>query len=557
MKQLDASEVPLHKLFSSDYEFRIPDYQRPYAWRTEQAEQLLADLEDTLDRADDEPYFLGSIVLVRQPGAPLADVIDGQQRLTTLTILLAVLRDLTDNEQLRDNLSTMLREPGNLVVGLAPKPRLRLRERDAEFFRQHVQEGALQDLLDLKPDALKTDAQGNIRGNAAVLHQTLRTWPEARRLQLVKMMAARTFLVVVSTEDLASAHRIFSVMNARGLDLSPSDIFKARVIGELPEAVAEEYDDRWEGAEERLGRAEFADLFLHLRVIFAKERAKRELLKEFPEQVLNQYLPERRKEFVDDVLVPYADSYDVLQSQTYSAVSGAEQVNQWLRRLSQLDNNDWKPPALWALRHHGDDPGWLAQFLRRLERLAATLFIRRTYATPRALRYAELLRELDRNAGLDAAALQLTPEEKADVRARLDGDLYLSGQTRKYVLLRLDETLADQPGVVYQHKVVTVEHVLPQNPRPGSQWRRDFTDEQRRTWTHRLANLVLLNRTKNSQAQNYDFDVKKSKYFTGGQGVAIFALTSQVLQQATWTPAVLEERQRHLLDVLVKEWELT
>jgi hypothetical protein len=468
-----------------------------------------------------------------------------------------VLRDLTDNEQLRDNLSTMLREPGNLVVGLAPKPRLRLRERDAEFFRQHVQEGALQDLLDLKPDALKTDAQGNIRGNAAVLHQTLRTWPEARRLQLVKMMAARTFLVVVSTEDLASAHRIFSVMNARGLDLSPSDIFKARVIGELPEAVAEEYADRWEGAEERLGRAEFADLFLHLRVIFAKERAKRELLKEFPEQVLNQYLPERRKEFVDDVLVPYADSYDVLQSQTYSAVSGAEQVNQWLRRLSQLDNNDWKPPALWALRHHGDDPGWLAQFLRRLERLAATLFIRRTYATPRALRYAELLRELDRNAGLDAAALQLTPEEKADVRARLDGDLYLSGQTRKYVLLRLDETLADQPGVVYQHKVVTVEHVLPQNPRPGSQRRRDFTDEQRRTWTHRLANLVLLNRTKNSQAQNYDFDVKKSKYFTGGQGVAIFALTSQVLQQATWTPAVLEERQRHLLDVLVKEWELT
>lgn len=557
MKKLDASEVPLHKLFSSDYEFQIPDYQRPYAWRAEQAEQLLTDLEDVLDRAADEPYFLGSIVLVREPGQPLAEVIDGQQRLTTLTILLAVLRDLTDNEQLREDLSRMLREPGNLVVGLAAKPRLRLRNRDADFFRQHVQEGSLRDLLNLKPDALKTDAQVNLRDNAAALHRTLRQWAEPRRLALVQMVAARTFLVVVSTADRASAHRIFSVMNARGLDLSPSDIFKADVIGELPEAVAEEYADRWEGAEERLGRSEFAELFLHLRVIFAKERAKRELLKEFPEQVLSRYLPDRRKEFVDDVLVPYADSYGVLQNQTYSAVSGAEQVNQWLRRLSQVDNNDWKPPALWALRHHGDDPAWLAEFLRRLERLAAALFIRRTYATPRALRYAELLRQLDRKAGLDAAALQLTPEEKADVRARLDGDLYLSGQTRKYVLLRLDETLADQPGVVYQYKVVTVEHVLPQSPRLDSQWRRDFADEQRRTWTHRLANLVLLNRTKNSQAQNYDFDVKKSKYFTGGQGVAIFALTSQVLQQATWTPEVLEKRQRELLDVLVKEWQLT
>jgi uncharacterized protein with ParB-like and HNH nuclease domain len=66
----------------------------------EQAEQLLADLVDFMDDKGDEPYFLGSIVLIKKPGSPEADVVDGQQRLTTLTILLAVVRDLTAEDVL-------------------------------------------------------------------------------------------------------------------------------------------------------------------------------------------------------------------------------------------------------------------------------------------------------------------------------------------------------------------------------------------------------------------------------------------------------------------------
>ncbi|GAA3657262.1 DUF262 domain-containing protein [Streptomyces sp. S1A] len=83
MQKLEAHEMPLHKVFSSDYDFQIPDYQRPYAWQEEQATQLLTDLLEALDRGTDEPYFLGSIVLVKDGGAPRAEVIDGQQRLTT------------------------------------------------------------------------------------------------------------------------------------------------------------------------------------------------------------------------------------------------------------------------------------------------------------------------------------------------------------------------------------------------------------------------------------------------------------------------------------------
>ncbi|KOV81154.1 DUF262 domain-containing protein [Nocardia sp. NRRL S-836] len=554
MQQLEAHEVPLRKVFGSDYDFRIPDYQRPYAWEVEQARQLLDDLVEALGRDDDEPYFLGSTVLVKSNGAADSEVIDGQQRLTTLTILFAVVRDLASPGGIRTSLDKMIVEPGDELLGLEAKPRLELKKRDRGFFRTYVQEpGRIQDLVDLGDMALKTDAQRAIRDNAKALRAVLVDMGEDARHRLVKMMSARTFLVVVSTPNLASAHRIFSVMNARGLDLSPADIFKSKVIGELD---SDEYATKWDDAEVMLGRSSFADLFLYLRMIFVKERAKQELMIEFPKQVLDGYLPDRAAEFVDDVLVPYAEAYRRIREFGYVASTGAEQINSWFRRLAQIDNNDWLPPALWAVRHHGDDPDWLDRFLRRLERLAASMFVRRVYTTPRVIRYANLLQELAAGLGLDAPAFRLGDDERAETLRQLDGALYLVPKIRKYVLLRLDEMVADGSGVTHTFSIITVEHVLPQRPAEDSRWVADFSADDRTTWTHRIANLVLLNRTKNAEAQNYDFALKKAKYFLSGKGVAAFPLTSQVLAQDEWTPAVLETRQKELIRTLAEGWNL-
>ncbi|MCZ4103378.1 DUF262 domain-containing protein [Streptomyces sp. H39-C1] len=545
-------------VFCSDYDFRIPTYQRPYAWGVDQADQLLSDLVETLDSGSDEPYFLGSIVLVKDPSQAIAEVIDGQQRLTTLTILFAVLRDLADDPELQAELDAAVAEPGKISKGLAAKPRLTLRSKDAEFFRSNVQtRGAIPALLDLSAAGLKTDAQKALRDNAKSLHKALSEWTAGRRLDLVQMLIMRTFLVVVSTPDLHSAHRIFSVMNSRGLDLSPADIFKSQIIGDLGEGhAADVAAAKWENAEEALGRDDFGDLFLHLRMIYAKERAKAELLKEFPKQVLEHFLPGKAQAFVNEVLVPYADAYAQIRDHDYAAATGAERVNVWFQRLVQIDNNDWRPSALWALRNHAPDPEWLAKFFQALERLAASMFIRRVYTTPRVQRYAELLKELDAGQGLASPSLRLTEEELSATRERINGPLYLDLKTRKYVLLRLDEALAKSSGVVYNHPLITVEHVLPQNPKADSQWLADFTDDERQFWTHRLGNLVLLNRYKNAEAQNHDFAKKKATYFTGKLGVANFALTAKVVSANSWTPTTLAARQSELIGELCSAWEL-
>ena len=79
--------------------------------------------------------------------------------------------------------------------------------------------------------------------------------------------------------------------------------------------------------------------------------------------------------------------------------------------------------------------------------------------------------------------------------------------------------------------------------------------DARERWTHRLANLVLLSRRKNTRASNYEFEKKKKEYFQR-DGVTTFALTTQVVNKSEWTPAVLEGRQRDLIDQLKKEWRL-
>lgn len=505
IKRIDAGEVQLGKLFTAEYDFAIPDYQRPYAWGKDETLQLLDDLQGSLDRDTDEPYFLGSVVLVKDKSMAAADVIDGQQRLTTLTIIFSVLRDLAEDVALRGDIHKFVEEPEVVWDNRPARPRLRLRERDAKFFREHVQtDGAIHSLIGLSDNHVTTDAQKSIRDNAKALHEALSGWTSDERKKLFVMMASRTFLVIVSTPDLNSAYRIFSVLNARGLPLTPPDIFKSQVIGAIAEGDRGNYAELWEDLEEELGRDEFGALFLYVRTIVSKARAERSLLIEFPEQVLKGYLPANGKGFVDNLLEPYALADQRLINHDFDAGGKWDEVNAWLERLTQLDNDDWRPAALWALKNRKDDAAFLAAFLRKLERLAVSFLLRRVYTTPRVGRYLDLLKQLEAGEGLEATAFDLSDDEKRETRERLSGEIYLVKPVRKYVLLRLDSLIAANPGASYAHKIITVEHVLPQSPKHDSQWVKNFTEDQRLYWTHRLGNLLLLNRTKNSEAQNYD-----------------------------------------------------
>ena len=172
---IHATELPLFKIFSNDFAFSIPPYQRPYSWTTEQASDLFSDIfyacNDLADVKEANPYFLGSIVLIKGD-TPDADVVDGQQRLATLTIFLSVLRKFVPSEFAK-GLTKFLYEEGDVIINSPNRYRVKLRSRDEDFFRRYVQdEQGIDKLLELDTSIL-TDSQRNMQANAKYFFEKL------------------------------------------------------------------------------------------------------------------------------------------------------------------------------------------------------------------------------------------------------------------------------------------------------------------------------------------------------------------------------------------------
>ena len=266
----------------------------------------------------------------------------------------------------------------------------------------------------------------------------------------------------------------------------------------------------------------------------------------------------KSEKFIEDVLKPYSDALEIIKTVSYQSDKGAEAVNSMFRWLNQIDNFDWLPSAILYLSKHLHTPVKLKTFFTDLERLAAGLMVMRADINYRIDRYGQLLTAIENDVDLNAedSPLQLTLDETKQIVLTLRGDLYTMKRIRQYVLLRLDAALS-QGEAQYDFPVISVEHILPQNPKEGSKWLEWFNDEEvRLEYVHKIGNLALLSRRKNAEAQNYEFEKKKEKYFTSGNGVSAFAITTQVLQQKEWTPEIIDERQAALISKLRFVWRL-
>ena len=374
---------------------------------------------------------------------------------------------------------------------------------------------------------------------------------------LARFIIRHCFLVVISASDSSAAHRIFRVLNTRGLELTPPDILKSDVIGEIHNDEGQrEYSQKWESIEEELGRDEFTKLFAHIYVIYKKGRHHKELAEAFQEDVLDK--AEKGKGFIDGVLKDRAEDYQIISNAEYEVGSNANEINRYLQYLGWLDEEDWIPPVMEFFACNRNDDSAFLEFLKNFERLAYGLFLLRTRRDPRIGRYAKILSVLEEGKSLleENGPLALSRQEKRSILQTLDGEIYQKQISRFTLplLLRLDSLLAEA-GANYNHKVITVEHVLPQNPDKDSVWTSQFSQEDREEWTHRLANLVLLSRRKNSQANNREFEHKKATYFMGQSST--FAITSKVILENDWSVDVLKRRQKELIDIFESEWRLS
>lgn len=558
--KITGKEYSLSVIFSKKFEFHIPGYQRPYAWTEEETGLLFDDLFDFYQNEQNNNYFLGSIVLIKDEDHAYADVVDGQQRLTTLTILLSVIAYSFKDAKRQATFQEYLQEKGNEFEGISAKPRLFLRDADQEFFSEYIQNLKLNVLFALDSNNLKSEAQKHIQKNCCTLYQKITdNFTDAGKLfEFSKFIMMRCVLVTVSTPSRESAFRVFSVMNSRGLDLLPTDIIKSNTIGNLARDEEEKYTDKWEELENSATRDGFNEVFTHTRTIFAMERPKRNLLEEFNEYVARIIPP---KELIDKYLSPYTDAYVNLKNGCFTFTSNADEINELLRWLNKTNNYDWMPPAIKFAADHPNDSAYILWFIRKLERLASYLFITAQDVNHRMDRYKWVLVEMkdrpDSSLTNPLKNIELTNWERERFMNVLGGEIYtMPAQRRNYVMQRLDSFVSDG-GASYNAGNFTIEHVLPQHPAKDSEWFSLWNNENDRNyWLNRIANLVPLTRRKNSEAQNYDFDTKKEKYFKSKSGTSSFNLTTQVISHAAWTPEVVKNRQVELLKVFAEKWDL-
>lgn len=554
----NSETISLGQLLADPFTFRIPDYQRPYSWTTKEAEQLLDDLYLELDAASlEEPeagYFLGAVLLMEHEVSAVTDgstsrvydIVDGQQRLVTITILLAVIRDLIAEE---GGSAEELSHPRLWTRSdVGEIPRIILRGRDGEFLRAHVQQPGASSTMPTDDDL--TIGETQILSVREHLAEALFGQSVDDLTRLARYLIDACFFAVITTRTVDRAHRIFSVLNERGRPLARNDILKAQILGAIAAARRGAYTRTWERIERELG-GDFESLFSHIRTIEERSRAK--VISGIADLVEGGGGPER---FFKDVLEPYAEIHSLLMHPAKGhALSPA--ITRHLTYLGWLSSAEWMPAAMLFWHKHAADAASLEAFLVRLDRLAYGVRLLGLGADKRRSRFLAVLSAVRNGANLDApdSTLELARDELRNIQYNLRNLHSRSQLTCKLVLLRLNDEISDKPQQLEPGQL-TVEHVLPQKPGKQSQWRLWYpTADEREASVQSLGNLVLVTKEENDKARNLELARKQECYFAHGVEQAP-AITRALHGLAEWRPEHIKEREDRLLALVNKLWRL-
>ncbi|WP_265501810.1 DUF262 domain-containing protein [Paracoccus beibuensis] len=542
---MEAGERTISQILTEQIRYEIPAYQRPYSWEKGNVEQLLDDVWEAYV-ANDEEYFIGSLITIEREKGRLYDVVDGQQRLTTLNLIFSRLRDTVD-EPAKSELGRRVL-PRNALTGEEETPRLILRQRDQNFFRRHVLAGeavpeALRKEVAKEQDAPKQRIIENLEAIDSFMAQH-----DQKTLKLfANYLLSRVYVVFVTTASWQSAYRLFNVLNARGMALSNADLIKNMLFARLGgnAARSSDLDEAWLELEEQIGIERLDQFMAHHRSSIVATKARKALHEEFEPLIETAATPFT---FLDEVNTSARNYLRVLRNE-FEAPAARRAV----RSLKRVAFEEWIPPLLAFLnRPVADMPE--GEFIDLLERITYQNWIRRLAFTARLTAYFQLITAIrtGKNAD-DIRAIFRANANDDEFRSLLDGEVY-GRPFAQAVLLRLEEADQDESVTKDFGGKITIEHVLPQALK-DAYWRERFTDDDHRLWLHRLGNLALLAGIKNYKAQYFPFDRKKKIYAERNNRVS-FDTTKPILSADHWTKDLLTARQADLVDRAERIWSV-
>ncbi|MCP5425341.1 MAG: DUF262 domain-containing protein [Gammaproteobacteria bacterium] len=553
------------ELLGNGLTYRIPRFQRDYSWDEEHWEDLWADLLGTLPPGGEPAHYMGYLVLQTDDNREF-EVIDGQQRLTTLSlIVLAAMRMLnklvTEGKNAEDNKKRLDQLRATYIgyldpVTLVTRNKLSLNRNNDAYYRDYLV--TLADHLPQRGFPASTHA---MRKGFEWFERRLRDHVKndadlGRALaQFIDTMSDKLFFTVITVADELNAYKVFETLNARGVRLSATDLLKNYLFSVLArggESAHElnELERWWEKMVGRLGQESFPD-FLRMhwnsRQSFARQS---ELFKTIRSRIQSResvfVLLRDMDEDIDAYLAltqpegsqwPPACKQSAQELRMFSVRQPYPMLMAAKRKLGEADFEALlRATVVIAFRYNIIG----AQHTGEQERVYHTAALKLHKGEAQTLSDAlEALRSVYRSD--DAFRADFAEKSIKTTQSR-------NAKVVRYLLCKLERQAG---GLEFDQELATytIEHVLPQSPQGG--WEA-FSDRDLENFVYRLGNMVMLEAGKNKAIANQPYADKRPVLQTSG-----LKLTFELAKEnEDWTPARIDARQNKLARFATAVWRI-
>lgn len=567
------NEIKTDKIYIKDiFEqwYRIPEYQRPYVWGKDEVLDLLDDISYAAVNTPNNDYFLGSFVYQhKKAGGDQEfvenDLLDGQQRITTIFLLFAVVRDLETNKKRKENCQKYIYQEEDKDTNTPERIRLlyKIRPEVEKFIDEYVK--TENSIIEKWEDIKRIANEGkdvSIKNMANAIINIKNFFEEKNNIDTVfPYLLQYVLMIYVYSEQLEDAFRLFTILNDRGVKLRNSDILKAQNLQHVPDAERIKYGIKWEELESEIGD-DFDRFLSFIRTIVVKEKARLNLLQEFEDKIYNPKEKDKSTGIIKpallkkgketfDLIDKYYKHYDQLfENDNHNFTNGFEFNNLLVVMKTTLPSTDWIPPLLSYFNKFNSNQ--IYDFLLLLDKKFTGDWVGQLSPTERIENMNSILKGIEAHKTPDVLfKTDLFDFDKVDFLKNIEGKVY-GRQFAKSILLKLDFLLNDNKTTKWSaFSQITIEHILPQTPADSSQWKRDFTDIERADLTNKIGNLILLGRGKNASQGRLDYSEKHKKYFANNINTFPNSLRVFNKYQTVWTKNELEENQTNVIKTLM------
>lgn len=554
-----AHETTLRELLEGAKQYRVPLYQRTYSWTNAQLERLWEDIRKLADERVNDPsltHFIGSLVLAPSPtygpSVSVFLVVDGQQRLTTLSILLCAIRDHRAKHEDPDHRERINSE--YLINKYKPSHRLKLVPTQAD-------RAAYEACLESTPQAGGSDNIGAAYRFFAAQLEGLDDPDDPMDIQRIEdAVISGMALVSVVAQAGDNVYRIFESLNNTGLKLTQADLLRNYLFMRLPTRGEAVYENLWLPLQRQLDSAELEQLFW-LDLVHRNPEVKQTDTYAGQQARLNRLHTEQE---IEDEVRRFCRLGALLTKILHPEKEEDPEVRRRLARLKAWDTTTVYPLLLHLLDRRDQGTATSEQIASAMLYIES-FFIRRLLIGRATTGISRILLrsvpELKPDLPVDEAVrTYLSTGRKyyatdASVREAVRTmPFYLHGRAtqRKLVLQWLEESYGNKEPV--QPEPLTIEHVMPQSP--TAEWRQMLSEdlqgeesfvEVHEALVHTLGNLTLTGY--NAELSNSSFLVKRNQL--GKSGIR---LNQQIVAQKRWGRPEILARADALAEQIIATW---